>query len=214
MRANYLVIVLLLCAAAFLSHSPRELVVPQARSLQTFPSVLGSWIMSSNTVFDEATLKVLRPADYLSRTYVDKEGRRIGLYVGYHSGGPGTGPIHSPRNCLPGSGWYSAGSGELSLAADGTTGSAGRPLRIVRTVYAKGEQEVVYFYWYQIRGDTLTSDVDLKLAELKGVLLDRRKDAAFIRIDMDKALPDEQINSLAFDFIRTLEPVLREYLPS
>ena len=205
----YGVVLLALASAAALSHYPRELLAPKAKDLQTFPTILGTWAMTSNTLYNPPTLKVLRPSGYVSRSYADGRGHGIGLYVGFHDGGPDSGPIHSPRNCLPGSGWYPVDNRELALDEAGEA-----PLRVVRAVYAQGGREIVYYYWYQVRGKSITSDTGLKLAELAGVLFERRKDAAFIRIDMDKTLPDAELDRLALNFINALRPALREFLPS
>ena len=105
MKIRYALVAVLLCLAVFVAYNPREVIEPEVKPLAEFPSSFGTWIMQNNTVFGDGTLRVLRATDYLMRTYVNNEGQRIGLYIGYHSGGPNSGPIHSPRNCLPGGGW-------------------------------------------------------------------------------------------------------------
>ena len=68
---TYGLVLLALGFAAAFSHFPRELVVPKAKDLQTFPSILGAWAMTSNTLYNQPTLKVLRPSGYVSRSYAD-----------------------------------------------------------------------------------------------------------------------------------------------
>ena len=62
--------------------------------------------MTSQSRFDPEVLAILKPTDYLYRIYKDEEGNKVTIYFGYHDGVPDSGPIHSPKNCLPGSGWH------------------------------------------------------------------------------------------------------------
>ncbi len=207
MRRKYIAVLILLCVAAAAANLHKDLFLPPTKGLQSFPVEVGTWRMAVNTVFSAPVLKVLRPSDYVMRSYADPQGRQIGMYVGYHDGGKDAGPIHSPRNCLPGSGWHALNSKEMTVAAGGDT------VRMVRTVYAKEREEVIFYYWYQIRGQSLTSDWGMKLTELKNALFYQRKDAAFIRLDISNELGG-QADALVTDFIRGAYPALKEYLPS
>ncbi len=207
MRRNFLIVALMLCLATAITHLRRDLVVPEAGDLQTFPTAIGQWTMTNTTVFNSATLKVLGASDYLMRSYRDSQGHTLGLYIGFHNGGPGAGPIHSPRNCLPGAGWHPLESREIRLPLHGET------LNLVRAVYAKEEDRRIFYYWYQMRDKTLTTDMAMKLAELKGVFLDRRKDASFIRIDLP-AGQNGDADALVREFLDKTYPLIRQYLPS
>lgn len=206
MRRNYIMVAALLAAAVLFVHIPRPLVEPAAADLATFPSVIGGWRLKNNTLFDHKTLEVLRPSDYLMRTYTNGEGVSIGLYVGYHNGGRQSGPIHSPKNCLPSSGWYMGESGKMRVPA----GDAA--VDVVRAAFSKGPQNMTCYYWYQVRGKTITGDLEMKLAGLTGKLFSRRKDASFIRIDVFLP-PGEEADRLMWDFAARVYPLLLEYLP-
>ncbi len=206
MRLKYLCVVVLLCCAVVVSHSPKTRVVPRAESLDHFPAALGPWFVQSKTMFDAPTLNVLRPSDYLMRTYGNTRGERLSLYVGYHDGGDQSGPIHSPRNCLPSSGWLPGESRDLHMQVGGET------INMVKTVFAKDDREMICYYWYQVRDTTLNTDIGLKLAGLKGMLMSGRQDASFIRVDVFQKTdrPDE----LVHDFLQQAYPALRSFLPS
>ncbi len=206
MKIRYIIVIAILLLAATITHSHRDLILPQTRELASFPDNIGHWHMSSNTVFSEPLLKILRPTDYLMRSYADSGGHFIDLYVGYHNGGASSGPIHSPRNCLPGSGWFPLGNSEMSVAVPGGN------LALVRAVYAKEDQKVTFYYWYQLKGEVITNDLGMKLAELRNTLLHRRRDAAFIRVNV-RDLSGTQADKLAADFINGLYPALNNYLP-
>ena len=203
MRRNIILILVLLGLAVVASHARKTRVVPQNVALATFPDNIGQWRVVEKTLFDEPVLKVLRASDYLMRSYADPQGRQLGLYVGYHDGGPDAGPIHSPRNCLPGSGW------ELLDSRPMTVGS----VHLVRATYQKEHTGVIYYYWYQMRDQSLTSDFALKTAEFRGILLHGRRDASFIRLHVSRRY-EQEADALASDFIRKAYPLLRAYLPS
>ncbi len=131
MRIRYALVLHLLCASAYMTYNQRELKTPEARSLQSFPLQVGKWRAVSNTLFDAPVLRVLRPTDYLMRVYVNQTGDDLGFYVGYHDGGPTSGPIHSPRNCLPGSGWTMLENTEMEFPAGIST------IRLARADFAK-----------------------------------------------------------------------------
>ena len=133
--------------------------------------------MVTQTEFDQDVLAILKPTAYLSRTYVDGNGRRLQLYLGYHDGAA-SGEIHSPKHCLPGSGWQMLDGRKLILPV------GGHNLSLVEATYQSGNLKECIFYWYQVRGESLSSEYALKLAEIKDSFLKNRRDAAFIRISV------------------------------
>ena len=203
MRRNNILILLLLGLAVVASHARKTRVVPQNVALSTFPDHIGQWRVMEKTLFDEPVLKVLRASDYLMRSYADPQGRQLGLYVGYHDGGPDAGPIHSPRNCLPGSGWTLLDSRIMTMGS----------VHLVRATYQKEHTGIIYYYWYQMRDQSLTSDFALKTAEFQGILLHGRRDASFIRLHVSRRY-EQEADALASDFIQKVYPLLRAYLPS
>ncbi|WP_223290204.1 exosortase C-terminal domain/associated protein EpsI [Nitratidesulfovibrio sp. SRB-5] len=206
MRIRVLVVLLFLAAGAYVSHARVESAVLPQRALSDFPLALGEWRSTGQVFFDSETMAVLRPTDYLVRLYTNDAGRRIGLYVGFHGGGKGAGAIHSPRNCLPGAGWLQVDSARMDVPTP-----AGA-VQLVRATYAKEAEGAVYYYWYEVRGEPITDDMDLKLAELRNAVLHGRRDAAFIRLDV----PVNQAQGADADvaaFIAQLYPTLRLFLP-
>lgn len=195
----------LLAVGAYFGQGRVESAVVTQRALDGFPATMGPWRSTGQVYFDDRTLAVLRPTDYLYRLYTNGE-HRIGLYVGFHGGGKGTGPIHSPRNCLPSSGWAVLDEARRDLPTpDGT-------VRLMRTTFAKSGEGSVYYYWYQVRGVTMAGDVELKLAELRNAFLHARRDATFVRLDVPMAQADGADGAVA-DFVTRLYPLLLDYLP-
>lgn len=207
MRIKYALLTVMLLLAVFIAHNKPVVIEPEHKSLSGFPRVMGQWRTTGDTMFDVPTMKVLRPTDYLMRTYSAPGGQQLSLYVGYHNGGKASGPIHSPRNCLPGTGWYLAEDKEMTIMA------GGKNLRLIRARFAKGGQNLTCYYWYQVRGRNITTDMGLKLSVLTGMLLERRKDASFIRIDLLESKTGNN-EEFVMDFLQNAYPLLSEYLPA
>lgn len=206
--ARFATVYLLMTATALYLHLHSDVAVPSARPLADIPKTNLGWKMTSQSEMSSGVLEVLKAADYIMRQYTDSSGRKVSLYLGYHSGGKDSGGIHSPKNCLPGSGWYEVSSvrGVLDLGPE--------RLNIVRAVYQKGESKDLFLYWYHVKGGSLSEEYSLKLAEIKNSFLYRRRDSAFVRISVPFETDEKRAAETADAFVRDFYPVLKQFLPS
>lgn len=202
----YLVYALLLGTALFVAFH-EDVQVPTARPLDEIPTRLDGWTKTEETRFSEAVLKQLRPTDYLYRVYADDGRRSVSLYIGYHGGGPESGPIHSPKHCLPGSGWMniSEQSKTLTIGDD--------EVRLVEAVYQNGGQRELFLYWFQVKGATLTNEYALKLAEITNSILHNRRDSTFVRISVPYREGDTGALEVGERFVRDFYPHIKAVLP-
>ncbi len=204
---RFVSIYLLLGALALYLHLHADVQIPANKPFSEFPRTVAEWQMTSQSEFSAGVLRVLKAADYFSRQYTDTAGNRVSLYLGYYSGGKDSGGIHSPKHCLPGSGWFELWTkrGMLDLPA-------GR-LRVVRAVYQKGGQKELYLYWFQVREKTLSDEYSLKLAEITNSLFSRRRDSAFVRISVPFDTDQAKAIQVAERFARAFYPSIQEFLP-
>lgn len=207
MNSRFFVVSLLLLLVAAYLYLHRDMAMATNRPFSTFPVTMGAWRMSGESFMTGDVLDKLKPTDYLSRTYVDTTGARVTLYVGYHGGGEQSGEIHSPKHCLPGSGWHEVSSGKYRFESDG------KALNMVKSIYQKGESKELFLYWFQVKGKTLNSEYALKLAEIVNSLLYKRRDAAFIRISVPFEGDEKEAVRLGESFVKDVYPVIKEYLP-
>jgi EpsI family protein len=199
--------ILLAAAWGYLNfHADR--VVPMARPLTEFPDSVQGWHVTSQSTFGEDILNVLRPTDYLARQYSGMVGDTIGLYIGYHDGGKESGEIHSPKHCLPGSGWQELSSDRMELA------TPRGHVNLVKAVYQKGESRQLFFYWFQVQNRTLSSEYALKGAEIVNSLLHGRRDAAFVRISVPVETDEKHAEITGVNFIREIYPLIGNFIPS
>ncbi len=206
-KMRFFVIYLLLIMAALFVAFHEDVEVPVARPLEEIPLRLDGWTKVGESRFSDAVLKGLRPTDYLYRVYADDARRSVSLYLGYHGGGPESGPIHSPKHCLPGSGW-------LNISEQSKTLTIGDDeVRLVEAVYQNGGQRELFLYWFQVKGATLTSEYALKLAEITNSILHNRRDSTFVRISVPYREGDLGALEVGERFVRDFYSHIKAVLP-
>jgi EpsI family protein len=120
----------------------QRLPEPLRRPLDSLPIEIAGWRGEAQPPLDRDILAVLEPSAYLSRLYT-RGGREIQLFVAYYDIQRTGGTMHSPRNCLPGSGWEVWRHGTLEIP------DSGHALTINHYGVQKGTRRMVVLYWYQ-----------------------------------------------------------------
>lgn len=207
------VTVLLLLQAGLLYSSIRPEFIPESAPLAGVPLVLGEWNFVQEGVIEQEVLDILQADDILNRTY--QRGNLIaGLFVaGFKSQRNGKAP-HSPKNCLPGSGWVPVTSGEIQV-------DVGReqPIPVNRYIVEYGERRSLVMYWYQSRDRAVASEYEAKLWVMADAIRYNRTDTALVRvvINFDKTgegLDEAGAEEAAKNFVRAFYEPVRAHLPS
>jgi EpsI family protein len=209
--ARVLTVVLLAQLAGVFAVSRRE-TVPLARPLGEFPEQLGGWSMFQEADVDQGTMDVLRADDVLTRSYVDRaSGRGASLFVAYFKSQRTGQTPHSPKNCLPGSGWTPSESDILAISVPGRA----EPIRVNRYVVAKGEDKSVVLYWYQARDRVIASEYRAKFYLVADAIRYNRTDTALVRVVVPMAGNDPTpATRTATEFVQAFFGPLRQHLPS
>lgn len=206
-KGRFIIVYALMAATGALMFMLSDLKSPQARPFTEFPVAHEGWRMYSQSSFSKGVLDLLRPTDYLARTYLDAEGRRVDVYIGYHDGGKGTGEIHSPKQCLPGGGWSRLSEERITLDA------SGRTVHLVKAVYQKGDTKEYFLYWYQVKGRPLSDEYSLKFSQVWNSIFHRSREAAFIRVSVPFDADGERAFGSGLAFIKAFYPVIEDLLP-
>jgi EpsI family protein len=212
LRAVQAATALLVAQAIGLYAVSRREEVPLARPLANFPMELNRWTMAQEGVVEKEVMEVLKADDVLSRTYYNpEEGRAANLFVAYfRSQRTGQMP-HSPKNCLPGSGWVPSESGIVAVDVPGL----GHPIQVNRYIVAKGEDKSVVLYWYQSRDRVIASEYRARLYMIADAIRLNRTDTALVRVVVpvagDRA---DAATKTAEEFVRAFFMPLKQYLPS
>ena len=203
-----LTLVLVVQAALFYSASHGE-ATPLAAPLLAFPFEIGNWQMAQEGNIDQETRDILRADDYLTRSYASPEGA-ANLFIAYfRTQRQGQSP-HSPKNCLPGSGWEQIESGRVDVPLTG-----GAPIHINQYVVEKGQSQAVVYYWYQSQGRVIADEFAAKFFLVSDSIRHHRSDTALVRVWVQIVRGNtKQAESVGIHMVQTFYPVIKSYLPS
>jgi EpsI family protein len=205
-----LTLFLLLQSALFYGFSGVE-SAPPARPLKDSPVQYGGWRLATEGVIEQETLDVLRADDVVTRIFADTAtGRLANLFVAYfNSQRTGQAP-HSPKNCLPGSGWTPSTSDALAIPIAGLD----EPIRVNRYIVQRGEDKSVVLYWYQTPKRVIASEFEAKFYLVVDSVRYHRSDTALIRVTSPVVGGDEAAAvKSATEFVQSFFIPLRQYLP-
>lgn len=205
--ASVLMIMTLVCLNYI---SSGESICPN-KPFSTFPKQIGDWL-GEDGYFDREVYDLLGVDDSIIRSYNTSDGHRVELYVGFYQSQREGDLIHSPRNCMPGAGWYFAGEEKLSM----NIGASGeQSISVNNILLKKGNERQIMFYWFQGRGRYITSEYVQKIYLVVDSITRRRTDEAFVRITAPYIIGHEK-ETLKYlnNFTKMLIPILQEYLPS
>jgi EpsI family protein len=192
--------------ALYLNVFPFREAVPLKKAFSDFPLFWNGWIGEVHQ-FDDLTLEKLKVNEYVLREY-HRGVHRVTLYVGYYGTQRAGAQIHSPKHCLPGSGWSSHSERVRTLNINGVG-----KVNFTEAIYKKGDSEDVFIYWYQMKDAYITNDYVLKSFMVLNSLRYRRNDAAFIRLSAPVTSNREETISVLEGFMKDFLSLLKDYLP-
>lgn len=166
----------LLCASVVLhAVSHGEPIIPR-QPLVNLPYLITNWT-GRERPFNDEVLQVVGVSDYTNRIYSERADAPIDLYIGYYATQRTGDTIHSPKNCLPGSGWDPVESGYATIAIPG-----GRNIVVNAYVVQKDQDKQLVFYWYQSRGRVIASEYAGKFWMIADAISRNRTDGSLVRV--------------------------------
>jgi EpsI family protein len=202
---------LLIHIAAFYSFRRPEPPV-NARPLAEFPAQIEGWGKVSEHPVEDEVQAVLRADDTLNRTYGSTTAPiQAGFFVAFFKSQQAGQAPHSPKNCLPGSGWEPLRSTIIPIKVDGRA----EPIEVNRYIIARGDNKAMVLYWYQSHGRVVASEYWSKVYLVLDSIRLHRSDTALVRIVIPVEGSNEQAaEDTAKDFARTSFSRLATILPS
>jgi len=184
-----------------------EAPVPRT-PLSQLPRQIADWHSRGDEPVSDEVLQVLGVDEYVNRTYVNAAGYPLSLYIGYYGSQRQGDTIHSPQNCLPGSGWQPVEASSITIQA------GGRQVPVNRYVIAKSLRRQVVYYWYQGRGRIVANDYANKFWLMIDAARLHRTNGSLVRIVVPESpqMPGAAERDAA-DFSRAIAPALFNYLP-
>jgi EpsI family protein len=174
------VVVLMLSAALVLqARSQKEVIAPR-ELLAGFPRTLGSRV-GSDVPLDKETLNILGPGDFLLRVYQDTAAPNlppVDLFIAYFPSQRTGDTIHSPKHCLPGSGWRPVEARHTTLSLPDR-----RPFPVNRYLIVRGEEKELVYYWYQAHDREVASEYWAKFYLIADAIRMNRSDGSLVRLE-------------------------------
>jgi EpsI family protein len=190
-----------------LSLPERELPLPP---LQQLPVQIGGWGLSDEQTLEPSVLQALKPDGYVLRDYVDPgRGNPVNLFVAYFKSLQNAYGPHSPRVCLPGSGWLVHSLRIRPLIVPGH--ADGIPVN--EYVLEKNHDRILVLYWYQNNRNVWAEEFRAKLTMLPDLIRYRRSDVSLVRLVTPLQSEDgKQELTRCQEFARMIFPSLVEDL--
>ena len=191
----------------------KRVIVKPLKPLASLPEFIGDWVdFGDEEPMEQKLITYLGLTDYVWRDY-GKEGEDtylVNLYIGFHGKQVQGKNIHSPKVCLPSSGWKTVHHKKIKLA-----GESGDEFSVNYMLVTRGEYKMVSLFWYQSRGIRYSNEYIGKWYRTLDTAKQMRTDGSLIRllytIPKDESA-EEALRQLK-GFAQDLLPLLDEFLP-
>ncbi len=207
--SRYFIVIILLSVVIFFSQLRSDgKLVPLDRSLEDFPKQIVNW-EGEPYRFSQAVYDKLGVDDSIAIDYKDENGDEISMYIGYYESQKKGEIIHSPKNCMLGSGWQPEDISE-SIISIGS-----RKIPMMKMIVEKHSRKMVVLYWYQSGNRAVANEYTQRLYFVYDSLRYNRTNAAFIRFSSIVSSNDDEGTVLLMEeFINKVVPILDDYLPN
>lgn len=216
LRQAIFLFVLFVVGAVGIARAQRVEAVPIRQPFSAFPQRLDEWRGRDDARLTEKELTILGADDYLLRSYFAST-TAASVYIGYWSSQKRGDTVHSPLNCLPGSGWQPSSKRPLIVPVHDSRGNAA-DIQVNRIVIQKGLDKQLVLYWYQSHGRVIDSEYWGKFYLVADAVRLGRSDTAIVRvitpIPRDTVDSEATAERTATEFVQKLFPTLDGFIPS
>lgn len=184
----------------------RDEVVPPRTTFASFPLRLGAWSGRRDSIGVDV-LDVLQVDDYIIANYADPAGQVVNFYISYYDTQRDRRVVHTPRACIPGSGWHIDSISQIVIP--GTLVHANRMLIL------NGDSRQLVYYWFDQRGRNLTSEWSVKWYLFWDSVTRHRSDGAMVRLvtALGRTESLDAADARLASFATAAIPATRGYLP-
>jgi len=158
---------------------PTKEYVPSPPPLDLFATNLGPWTMTGQFPLDKDSVDLLKADDTLSRSYGGPS--NVELFVAFFKSQRAGVTPHSPKMCLPGSGWAEESSRIIYVSVPGQAA----PIPVNRYIVTKNERRELVLYWFQNWHRATADEYLSKFYLIYDAIRYRRSDEALVRVVTD-----------------------------
>lgn len=203
----------LLAGAGIIGRASSVESVPLRAPLQQLPYTIPGWSGLEAPRFDDRVIRVLGVDEYVNRVYRAPSREAVSLYIGFYGSQRHGDTMHSPLNCLPGSGWQPMARTRRTLQVQDVAAGAFRTVEVSRLEIQKGAERQVMLYWYHSRGRVVASEYWSKAFTVADAIRMNRTDGSFVRVIAPVRAEGASVDADLDAFVVALFPQLHQYLP-
>lgn len=171
--------------------------------IASFPMDKSGW-QARPFPMSETVMELLNPDAIFNALYTNQQGAQIDLFFSYFAGQNTEGGVHSPRNCMPGSGWVIVRSEPRQVQV------GNRAIAAERLWVKYGDHTRIMDFWYITQHGETANDYTLKLYQMFSALSFQPTDIAFVRF----ISKDDPASVAALEkFQQTFTPEIYHFLP-
>ena len=206
-----LTLLLLMQGSLYYATALRKEAVPVVSPLSDFPSQAGAWHMYKDVPIEKEVQDVLKADDTLNRIYIGPQENPVFLFIAYFKSQRYGQAPHSPKNCLPGSGWEPLESDPLTIVVPGRQ----QPIVTNRYLVAHGDEKSVVLYWYQSHNRIIAGEFTAKFWLIADSVRYHRSDSSLVKIVVPVRNGDaETATKEAIEFVKAVFPAVSRQLPA
>jgi len=205
---RFIIVIILISGTIFYSQlTSHGKPVPILKALEDFPKQIGSWSGETHR-FPQAVYNKLGVDDSVVINYKNDNDDTISMYVGYYEDQKQGEIIHSPKNCMLGSGWQPIDISEIDISLNS------RKIPVTKLILENRSQKMVVLYWYQSGKRAIANEYIQRLYFVYDSIRYNRTNAAFVRFT-SPVLSDDYENAVQVmeGFIKQVVPILDGFLP-
>lgn len=209
--ARVLAGILLAQSVAYYAAAYRKDESPVVTPLSAFPQASGNWTTAQEYPIEKEVQDVLRADDTLNRAYLNSSRTAAAsLFIAFFKSQRYGQAPHSPKNCLPGSGWEPVEDTKLTIDVPG----AAAPITVNKYIVARGETQSVVLYWYQSHGRIIAGEIPAKFWLVSDAIRYGRTDTALVRVVVPVAGSNRAAaEDTAVTFVKAIFPDVVQALP-
>lgn len=210
MRNALIATVLMMATFTYIKYMGHGTEVQPLQPFSTFPKQIGEFTGKEQFFTDEIYAAVgVDDSSLISYLNPLHPNENVQLYIGYYKSQRKGDMIHSPKNCMPGSGWEITSS-----SLENVDLQDGKTISIIKLILEKGAEKQIVLYWFHGRGRIINSEYKQKIYLVIDSITKNRTDESFVRL-ISPVIDKKDDETLAYmkQFIKDLLPVLDEYIP-
>jgi EpsI family protein len=209
--ARALTLVLLVQTLAFYAIARRPENIPPVIPLSFFPTSFDGWQTVKDIPVEKEVGDFLKADDLLNRFYVNPaRTAQVSLFVAFFKTQRYGQSPHSPKNCLPGSGWEKVSDHKIPVTVQGWSA----PIVINRYVVEHGDEKSVTLYWYHSHNRVIADEFAAKCWLVADSIRYHRSDTALVRVIVPVQNGDmESAGNTGVQFVQAVFPQILRQLP-